>query len=123
MWPNIEAKIRRRERLTPIEGVYLLSEAPLLDMGALAQEVRAAKTDPKVVTYVIDTNPNYTNVCTIDCHFCAFYRKPGHAEGYPYDLEGVMNMMETAHRRRRCRARRRPAPRRDRARARRGTWR
>jgi dehypoxanthine futalosine cyclase len=49
---------------------------------------------------VIDTNPNYTNVCTVDCHFCAFYRKPGSnaPDAYTHDVEGVMRMMERAHR-------------------------
>jgi cyclic dehypoxanthinyl futalosine synthase len=100
MWSTIEAKVRRAERLSPAEGVYLLSDAPLLELGALAQEVRARKTDPAVVTYVIDTNPNYTNVCTVDCHFCAFYRKPGAgaADAYTHDVEGVMRMMERARR-------------------------
>jgi cyclic dehypoxanthinyl futalosine synthase len=100
MWSTIEAKVRRHERLSPAEGVYLLSDAPLLELGALAQEVRARKTDPAVVTYVIDTNPNYTNVCTVDCHFCAFYRKPGAnaADAYTHDVEGVMRMMEQARR-------------------------
>lgn len=98
MWSRIEDKVSRGERLTTAEGVYLLTEAPLLELGALANEVRARKTDPKVVTYVIDTNPNYTNWCTVDCHFCAFYRKPGRpaADGYTHDVEGVMKMMETA---------------------------
>jgi cyclic dehypoxanthinyl futalosine synthase len=96
VWSSIEDKVRRGERLTTAEGVNLLSEAPLLELGALANEVRARKTDPRLVTYVIDTNPNYTNVCTVDCHFCAFYRKPGHAEGYTYDVEGVMKMMAAA---------------------------
>jgi cyclic dehypoxanthinyl futalosine synthase len=98
MWSAIEARIERGERLTPDEGVHLLTDAPLLELGALAQQVRARKTDPRVVTYVIDTNPNYTNVCTVDCHFCAFYRKPGHAEGYTHDVEGVMQMMAAADR-------------------------
>jgi cyclic dehypoxanthinyl futalosine synthase len=96
MWTTIEAKVRRGERLSSAEGVYLLSDAPLLELGALAQEVRERKTDPRRVTYVIDTNPNYTNACTVDCHFCAFYRKPGHAEVYTYDVEGVMKMMAAA---------------------------
>jgi cyclic dehypoxanthinyl futalosine synthase len=96
MWPEIEAKVRRGERLSTAEGVHLLTEAPLLELGALAHEVRARKTDPRHVTYVIDTNPNYTNACTVDCHFCAFYRKPGHAEAYTYDVEGVMKMMAAA---------------------------
>ncbi len=98
MWADVEAKVRRGERLSPEEGVHLLTDAPLLELGALAQEVRARKTNPAVVTYVIDTNPNYTNICTVDCHFCAFYRKPAaHApDAYTHDLEGVMRMMEQA---------------------------
>ena len=98
MWSVIERKIESGERLTPEEGVFLFAEAPLLELGALANRVRAQKTDPAVVTYVIDTNPNYTNVCTVDCHFCAFYRKPGSAakDGYTHDVEGVMKMMAQA---------------------------
>ena len=98
MWSTIEAKVRRGERLTPNEGVHLLRHAPLLELGALAQEVRAKKTDARLVTYVIDTNPNYTNVCTVDCHFCAFYRKPGAnaPDAYTHDVEGVMRMMAAA---------------------------
>ena len=96
MWSTIEGKVERGERLSSEDGGYLLSDAPLLELGALAHQVRAAKTDPGIVTYVIDTNPNYTNACTVDCHFCAFYRKPGHAEAYTYDVEGVMKMMAAA---------------------------
>jgi cyclic dehypoxanthinyl futalosine synthase len=98
VWSTIEAKVRRGERLSPAEGTFLLSDARLLDLGALAQEVRARKTDPRLVTYVIDTNPNYTNLCTVDCHFCAFYRKPGSnaADAYTHDVEGVMRMMAAA---------------------------
>src|SRR5215471_18899927 len=96
MWTTIEAKVRRGERLSTAEGVHLLSDAPLLELGALAQEVRERKTDPRVVTYVIDSNPNYTNVCTVDCHFCAFYRKPGHAEGYTLTLDQVLEHIAKA---------------------------
>ncbi|MBI1796659.1 MAG: dehypoxanthine futalosine cyclase [Candidatus Eisenbacteria bacterium] len=100
MWSTIAAKVERGERLTSTEGVYLLTDAPLLELGSLAHEVRARKTDPRIVTYVIDTNPNYTNVCTVDCHFCAFYRKPSYAgpDVYTYDVEGVMKMMAAADR-------------------------
>jgi cyclic dehypoxanthinyl futalosine synthase len=100
MWPTIERKVLAGERLTADEGVYLLTTAPLVELGALAHEVRTRKTDPRLVTYVIDTNPNYTNVCTVDCHFCAFYRKPGAkaADAYTHDVEGVMRMVATADR-------------------------
>ena len=98
MWDNIERKVLAGERLNSEEGVTLLTTAPLLELGALAQTVRDRKTDPKVVTYVIDTNPNYTNICTVDCHFCAFYRKPGQqaADAYTHDVESVMRMMADA---------------------------
>src|SRR6266513_205671 len=100
MWSTIEAKVRRGVRLTAREGVHLHTEAPLPELGGLAQEVRSRRTDPAIVTYVIDTNPNYTNYCTVDCHFCAFYRKPGSdaRDGYTHDVEGVMAMMERANR-------------------------
>src|SRR5262245_38225891 len=99
-WSSIDSKVRAGERLTPEEGVFLLAEAPLLELGALADATRRQKTDPAVVTYVIDTNPNYTNLCTVDCHFCAFYRKPSAnaTDAYTHDVEGVMRMMESAHR-------------------------
>ena len=100
MWPTIERKVLAGERLSAAEGVHLLTRAPLVELGALAHEVRARKTDPRLVTYVIDTNPNYTNVCTVDCHFCAFYRKPGAAaaDAYTHDVEGVMRMVAAADR-------------------------
>ncbi len=98
MWNRIQDKVLRGERLSTEEGVHLLTGAPLVELGSLANEMRMRKTDPRIVTYVIDTNPNYTNWCTVDCHFCAFYRKPGKpaADGYTHDVEGVMNMMENA---------------------------
>ncbi len=98
MWSTIASKAERGERLSVAEGVHLLTDAPLLELGALAHEARARRTDPRVVTYVIDTNPNYTNVCTVDCHFCAFYRKPGAnaPDAYTHDVEGVMRMMAAA---------------------------
>jgi len=100
LWPDIESRIERGERLTTAQGVHLLSDAPLLEMGSLANDVRARKTDARLVTYVIDTNPNYTNVCTVDCHFCAFYRKPGSnaSDAYTHDAPGVMKMMADADR-------------------------
>ena len=98
MWNAIESKVLAGGRLSPEEGVYLLHEAPLIELGALAQQMRARRTDPGVVTYVIDTNPNYTNLCTVDCHFCAFYRKPSAnaKDAYTHDVEGVMRMMRDA---------------------------
>ncbi|HVP14613.1 MAG TPA: CofH family radical SAM protein [Terriglobales bacterium] len=100
MWSNIEQKVRGGERLSAAECVFLLTEAPLLELGALAAEARARRTDPALVTYVLDTNPNYTNVCTVGCQFCAFSCRPGAntPDAYTHDLEGVMRLIEDADR-------------------------
>ncbi len=73
------------ERLSASEGERLLAEASLFDLGLSAAEVRRRKNPGDVVTYIVDRNVNYTNVCTTSCRFCAFYRPVGHAEGYVLD--------------------------------------
>ena len=52
------------------------TNAPLLELGLEADRIRAAKHPHGVVTYIVDRNINYTNVCVADCGFCAFYRRP-----------------------------------------------
>jgi dehypoxanthine futalosine cyclase len=93
---QIRAEALNGKRLDREEGRWLLAEAPLLEVGALASEVRYARLPDKVVTFVIDTNPNYTNVCITDCQFCAFYRKPGDAEAWTLTVEQVMEKIEVA---------------------------
>ena len=61
----------------------LLRSRDLVAVGRVANEIRNRKHDPDRVTFIIDRNLNYTNVCTTDCDFCAFYRAPGDTrEGY-----------------------------------------
>src|SRR5258708_21508596 len=60
---QIREKVLAGKRLDRDEGRWLLVEAPLLELGALAQEVRFARIPDRAVTFVIDSNPNYTNVC------------------------------------------------------------
>ena len=90
MLSRIQDKVAAGERLDRADGHWLLSEAPLLDLGSLAQEARFRRIPEKRVTFVIDTNPNYTNVCITDCQFCAFYRKPGDPEAYTLTVDEVM---------------------------------
>ncbi len=75
------------ERLSAGEGERLLEEASLFDLGLAADAVRRRKHPNDVVTYIVDRNVNYTNVCTTSCRFCAFYRPPGHPEGYVLSRE------------------------------------
>jgi len=93
---RIADKALNGKRLEREEGRFLLAEAPLLDVGTLAAQVRFARLPEKVVTFVIDTNPNYTNVCVTDCQFCAFYRKPGDPEAWTLTVDEVLAKVEFA---------------------------
>jgi len=93
---RIADKARNGKRLDRDEGRFLLAEAGLLELGALAQEVRFARVPDKRVTFVIDSNPNYTNVCITDCQFCAFYRKPGDPEAWTLTVDEVLAKIEFA---------------------------
>ena len=90
MLDRIRDKVEARERLDREDGRWLLTDAPLLELGALAQDARFRLIPERRVTFVIDTNPNYTNVCITDCQFCAFYRKPGDKDAYTLTVEEVM---------------------------------
>ena len=96
MLDTIQARIDAGERVTRNEGRWLLTEAPLLPLGQLAETVRYRLHPEPEVTFVIDTNPNYTNVCVTDCQFCAFYRKPGDREAYTLTVDEVMAKVERA---------------------------
>jgi len=63
--------------------------APLLELGAEADRVRQELHPGDVVTYIVDRNINYTNVCVADCGFCAFYRRPKDAEGWTLSYEQI----------------------------------
>jgi cyclic dehypoxanthinyl futalosine synthase len=71
------------ERLTDEEALTLLRSRDLVSVGRVADELRNRKIDKRRVTFIVDRNVNYTNVCYTDCDFCAFYRRPGDTrEGY-----------------------------------------
>jgi cyclic dehypoxanthinyl futalosine synthase len=93
---EIRARAEAGKRLDRAEGRWLLTEAPLLELGALAQEARFRLHPEKQVSFVIDSNPNYTNVCITDCQFCAFYRKPGDPEAWTLTVEQVLEKVEAA---------------------------
>ena len=93
---QVADKVRAGTRLDRDDGRWLLTEAPLLELGALASEARFARLPERVVTFVIDSNPNYTNVCVTDCQFCAFYRKPGDPEAWTLTVDEVLQKVESA---------------------------
>jgi cyclic dehypoxanthinyl futalosine synthase len=67
----------------------LYEQASLLELGQVADAERWRHHPQNVVTYIIDRNINYTNVCVADCKFCAFYRRPKHHEGYVLSFEQI----------------------------------
>ncbi len=82
--PPIERSVRTildkaldGERITDEDAVTLLQSRDLVAVGQAAEELRARRTDPDAITFIVDRNLNYTNVCVTDCDFCAFYRRPG----------------------------------------------
>src|SRR5207245_2803206 len=70
-------------------SLELYQRASLLELGRLADAARWRFHPENVVTYIVDRNINYTNVCVADCKFCAFYRRPKHLEGYVLSFEEI----------------------------------
>src|SRR5436189_5262364 len=77
------------ERLTGEDCTALLESRDVARIGLAADEIRRRKNDPDVVTYIIDRNINYTNVCSVVCTFCAFYRRPGKPDTYVHSIEEI----------------------------------
>jgi cyclic dehypoxanthinyl futalosine synthase len=75
-------KVTCFERINFDEALALLKHADLITLGELAGRIRRKLHPEPLVTYVVDRNINYTNICNSGCRFCAFYRKPGAPDGY-----------------------------------------
>ena len=82
MLETVKARVLAGERISREQGIALLRDASLLELGMLADAVRFRLHPEPLVTYIIDRNINYTNVCTAQCAFCAFYRDLPSKEGY-----------------------------------------
>ena len=84
---DIKRKVLNSERITETESLTLFREGNLFDLGFLADSVRRKKHSNPVVTYVIDRNINYTDICISACKFCAFYKAPEDPEGSVISFE------------------------------------
>jgi cyclic dehypoxanthinyl futalosine synthase len=87
-------KVRAGERVGVDEALELYTRAPTALLGRLADGVRARKHPDRLVTYIIDRNVNYTNVCVAKCNFCAFYRPVGSPEGYVLGFDEVFRKID-----------------------------
>jgi cyclic dehypoxanthinyl futalosine synthase len=91
--PEISTILQRAAdggRITPEEALRLYTDAPFHELGEAADAVRRRRYPDGIVTYLIDRNINYTNVCVTACKFCAFYRAPRHAEGWSHSMEEIL---------------------------------
>jgi cyclic dehypoxanthinyl futalosine synthase len=78
------------------EWLGLLHETPFLELAGRANALRREKHPDDVVTYIVDRNINYTNLCITDCKFCAFYRRPKDAEAYVLSFEEIGRKIDQA---------------------------
>ncbi len=93
---EIYNKADRKERITPQEALVLLRRADLLELGSLADSVRRRFHPEGVVTFVADTNPNYTNICDTECLFCAFWRPVGASDAYTLTIDELLRIMKAS---------------------------
>ena len=89
-----EERILSGGRINADEALQLYRHAPTYWLGRMADAVRAKKHPEGHVTYIIDRNVNYTNVCVARCNFCAFYREVGHTDGYVLGFEEIFKKIE-----------------------------
>lgn len=82
MLQPIEEKVRACQPLSTAEALWLLTEGDLLQVGKLADAIRRRLHPEDLVTFVVDRNVNYTNICESKCKFCAFYRDEGACDAY-----------------------------------------
>ncbi len=82
------------ERMSVGDAVRLFHSENLLELGMAADMVRRRLHPARTVTYIVDRNVNYSNVCNIECAFCAFYRAPGEPGSYVHTFEELDQKIE-----------------------------
>jgi cyclic dehypoxanthinyl futalosine synthase len=94
MVDSIANKVLNGGRVDRAEALNLYRYAPTHLLGRLADSIRARKHPDRIVTYIIDRNVNYTNVCVARCNFCAFYRPVGSSDGYVLGFDEIFQKID-----------------------------
>jgi cyclic dehypoxanthinyl futalosine synthase len=94
MLKTIAKKVLDGGRVDAAEALELYRDAPTHLLGHLADTIRARKHPDSIVTYIIDRNVNYTNICVARCNFCAFYRPVGAADGYVLGFDEIFQKID-----------------------------
>jgi len=89
MFAQIETKLAMQQPINREEALWLLTEGELLQVGRLADAIRQKKHPENRVTFVVDRNVNYSNICESQCKFCAFYRSVDANDAYLLDYETI----------------------------------
>jgi cyclic dehypoxanthinyl futalosine synthase len=94
-WRNILQSQRSEDppRLNVDDAVILYDSADINELMHAAMLRRRSQIPGNEVTYLVDRNVNYTNVCTINCQFCSFYRSPGHPEAYTQSTDEISDRL------------------------------
>lgn len=91
---RIAAKVLKAGRIEASEGLALLKDADLLTLGELANSIRRRLHPDRLVTFVVDRNINYTNICVNKCKFCAFYRTEDSPEAYVLTRDEIFRKID-----------------------------
>ena len=91
---TIARKVSDGGRLAHAEALALYEHAPTHLLGRLADGIRARRHPSRIVTYIIDRNVNYTNICVAKCNFCAFYRPVGSSDGYVLGFDELFRKID-----------------------------
>ena len=93
---NILEEILAGRRMSNEEFAYLYQHADLLTLGQAANQAREKRFQNNIATFIIDRNINYTNICTCQCKFCAFYRHETDADAYVIDKNTLFAKIQEA---------------------------
>jgi len=94
MLAEILEQVLAGKRIDTVEALQLFENADLSDLALAATTARNHHNDPDRVSYVVDRNVNYTDICNVYCTFCAFYHRPGDSKGYVLTREQLQKKAE-----------------------------
>jgi len=94
MMKRITEKVAAGEPVGSDEALWLLTKGDLLELGRLADSIRRSMHPDRCVSFVVDRNVNYTNICESKCKFCAFYRDLGADDAYLLETSEIMAKIE-----------------------------
>ena len=81
-------------RLSDKEAIDLLKHGDILELGQQANKIRQEKHPGNTVTFIVDRNINYTNICLNECRFCAFFRRENHKDAYLLPKETILQKVK-----------------------------